>query len=77
VVINGSFCEQPPLALIKSIEMAGCYVVDDDFMLVTRWLLDEVPPTANPLRSCPRPSCTARPPPRPSTTPRARRRASS
>ncbi|HEX6363984.1 MAG TPA: benzoyl-CoA reductase subunit C, partial [Albitalea sp.] len=40
VVINGSFCEQPPLALIKSIEMAGCYVVDDDFMLVTRWLLD-------------------------------------
>jgi len=50
VVINGSFCEQPPLALIKSIEMAGCYVVDDDFMLVTRWLLDEVPADAEPLR---------------------------
>jgi benzoyl-CoA reductase subunit C len=50
VVINGSFCEQPPLALIKSIEMAGCYVVDDDFMLVTRWLLDEVPANAEPLR---------------------------
>jgi benzoyl-CoA reductase subunit C len=49
VVINGSFCEQPPLALIKSIEMSGCYVVDDDFMLVTRWLLDEVPADANPL----------------------------
>ena len=49
VVINGSFCEQPPLALIKSIEMSGCYVVDDDFMLVTRWLLDEVPPDGNPL----------------------------
>jgi benzoyl-CoA reductase subunit C len=49
VVINGSFCEQPPLALIKSIEMAGCYVVDDDFMLVTRWLLDDVPADANPL----------------------------
>jgi benzoyl-CoA reductase subunit C len=43
VVINGTFCEQPPLNLIKSIEMAGCYVVDDDFMLVTRWLLDDVP----------------------------------
>lgn len=49
VVINGSFCEQPPLALIKSIEMAGCYVVDDDFMLVTRWLLDDVPADGRPL----------------------------
>jgi benzoyl-CoA reductase subunit C len=49
VVINGSFCEQPPLSLIKSIEMSGCYIVDDDFMLVTRWLLDEVPANANPL----------------------------
>ena len=50
VVINGSFCEQPPLALIKSIEMSGCYVVDDDFMLVNRWLLDEVPADGDPLR---------------------------
>ncbi|MDE2398894.1 MAG: benzoyl-CoA reductase subunit C [Burkholderiales bacterium] len=50
VVINGSFCEQPPLALIKSIEMAGCYVVDDDLLLVTRWLLDEVPADGDPLR---------------------------
>ncbi|MGZ8260307.1 MAG: benzoyl-CoA reductase subunit C [Caldimonas sp.] len=49
VVINGAFCEQPPLGLIKSIEMSGCYIVDDDFMLVTRWLLDEVPADANPL----------------------------
>jgi benzoyl-CoA reductase subunit C len=49
VVLTGAFCEQPPLALIKSIEMAGCYVVDDDFMLVTRWLLDDVPAAGNPL----------------------------
>jgi benzoyl-CoA reductase subunit C len=49
VVLNGSFCEQPPLGLIKSIEMAGCYIVDDDFMLVTRWLLDDVPANGNPL----------------------------
>jgi benzoyl-CoA reductase subunit C len=49
VVINGSFCEQPPLALIKSIEMAGCYVVDDDLLLVTRWLLDAVPTDGKPL----------------------------
>ncbi len=49
VVLNGTFCEQPPLALIKSIEMAGCYVVDDDFMLVNRWLLDDVPTDGQPL----------------------------
>ncbi len=49
VVINGSFCEQPPLALIKSIEVAGCYIVDDDFMLVTRWLMAEVPSNGDPL----------------------------
>jgi len=49
VVINGSFCEQPPLGLIKSIEMSGCYIVDDDFMLVTRWLLDDVPADGDPF----------------------------
>ena len=49
IVVNGAFCEQPPLGLIKSIEMAGCYVVDDDFMLVGRWLLDDVPDDADPL----------------------------
>ncbi len=49
VVLTGSFCEQPPLSLIKSIEMAGCYVVDDDFGLIMRWLLDEVPANGNPL----------------------------
>jgi len=41
VVVTGLFCEQPPLNLIKSLELAGCYVVDDDCMLVTRWLLAE------------------------------------
>jgi benzoyl-CoA reductase subunit C len=49
VVVTGAFCEQPPLGLIKSIELAGCYVVDDDFMLVTRWLLDDVPTDGDPL----------------------------
>lgn len=49
VVINGLFCEQPPLGLLKSIEMAGCYVVDDDFMLVARWLLEDVPSDGDPL----------------------------
>ncbi|MBF0166493.1 MAG: benzoyl-CoA reductase subunit C [Alphaproteobacteria bacterium] len=43
IVLNGSFCEQPPLNLIKSIEMAGCYVVDDDYVLVNRFLTEDVP----------------------------------
>jgi benzoyl-CoA reductase subunit C len=51
IVLTGSFCEQPPLGLIKSIEMAGCYIVDDDFMLVLRWLLDEVPTQGDPLEN--------------------------
>ena len=49
VVLTGAFCEQPPLTLIKSIEMAGCYVVDDDFQLIQSWLLDEVPASGDPL----------------------------
>ena len=49
IVLTGAFCEQPPLSLIKSIEMAGCYIVDDDFMLVMRMLMDEVPVTGDPL----------------------------
>ena len=48
-MLTGAFCEQPPLGLIKSIEMAGCYIVDDDFMLAMRWLLDDVPVTGDPL----------------------------
>jgi benzoyl-CoA reductase subunit C len=51
VVLSGMFCEQPPLNLIKSIELAGCYVVNDDFMLVNRWLTDAVPLDGDPLRN--------------------------
>jgi benzoyl-CoA reductase subunit C len=49
VVLNGVFCEQPPLSLIKAIEMSGCYIVDDDFMLVNRWLLQDLPTTGDPI----------------------------
>jgi benzoyl-CoA reductase subunit C len=47
VVISGSFCEQPPIGLIKSIEMAGCYIVDDDFMLGSRWIEGDVDDNTN------------------------------
>ncbi len=49
IVLQGSFCEQPPLNLIKSIELAGCYIVDDDFMLVNRWLFDDIPLDGDPI----------------------------
>ena len=42
VLVSGSFCEQPPIGLIKTIEMAGCYVVEDDFMLGSRWIQGDV-----------------------------------
>ncbi len=51
VVLQGVFCEQPPLNLIKSIELAGCYIVGDDFMLVTRWLTEDVPVDGDPLKN--------------------------
>lgn len=37
VVIAGAFCEQPPLDLVRTLERAGCYIVDDDFVLGLRW----------------------------------------
>ena len=49
VLLAGSFCEQPPLGLIKTIERAGCYIVDDDFVQVTRWLRHDVSTDGNPL----------------------------
>lgn len=51
VVINGSFCEQPPLNLIKSIELSGCYIVDDDYMLVHRWLQKPVSTSGDPMEN--------------------------
>jgi benzoyl-CoA reductase subunit C len=42
VLVTGSFCEQPPIGMIKSIEMAGCYIVEDDFMLGSRWIQGKI-----------------------------------
>lgn len=50
VVVSGAFCEQPSIGLIKAIEDAGCYVVDDDYMLGSRMILGDIPDdTDNPL----------------------------
>jgi benzoyl-CoA reductase subunit C len=51
VLIEGTFCEQPPLELLQVVEEAGCYVVDDDLLLHTRWFEDPVPVNGDPLLS--------------------------
>ena len=52
VVISGAFCEQPALGLIRAIEEAGCYVVDDDYMLGSRMILGDIDAsTNNPLEA--------------------------
>ncbi|MDH3285192.1 MAG: 2-hydroxyacyl-CoA dehydratase, partial [Acidobacteriota bacterium] len=51
VVIEGAFCEQPPLGLIKTIERAGCYIVDDDFLIGNRFLVVDVPTDGDPVAS--------------------------
>lgn len=52
VMVIGAFCEQPPIGLIKTIENAGCYIVEDDFMLGSRWILGDVEEDTNdPLKA--------------------------
>jgi benzoyl-CoA reductase subunit C len=49
VLLTGSFCEQPPLGLIKTLEHAGCYIVDDDFVQVHRFIRSDIPTDDDPL----------------------------
>ncbi len=49
IVILGAFCEQPPLALIRSLELAGCFIVDDDMLLGNRLLERRLDGPGDPL----------------------------
>lgn len=49
IVLEGSFCEQPPLALIRLIEEAGCYIVADDFTIGQSWFETDVPLDSDPV----------------------------
>jgi benzoyl-CoA reductase subunit C len=49
VVLAGSFCEQPPLGLIKTLERSGCYIVEDDFVQIYRWLKGQVAVDGDPF----------------------------
>jgi benzoyl-CoA reductase subunit C len=48
VIVAGAFCEQPPLGLVKTIERAGCAIVDDDFLLGNRLLGEDLPVGGDP-----------------------------
>ncbi len=48
VVLEGGFCEQPPLDLLQAIGRS-CYVVDDDLLIGLRWLVQDVPLDGDPL----------------------------
>ncbi len=51
VLLVGSFCEQPPLALLQAVEDAGCYVLDDDLAQGLRFVEPTAPPNGDPLRA--------------------------
>ncbi len=51
VVLVGMFCEQPPLGLLRTIERAGCWVVDDDLLLGLRWLQGDVRLDGDPMQN--------------------------
>ena len=48
VVVEGGFCEQPPLDLIRAIGRS-CDVVDDDLLIGLRWIREDVPADGDPL----------------------------
>jgi benzoyl-CoA reductase subunit C len=51
VVVEGSFCEQPPLEVIRLLEAAGCDIVEDDLTLAQRWFTREVPTAGDPVNA--------------------------
>lgn len=51
ILVVGAFCEQPPLALIKTLEMAGCYIVWDDMTLGFRWIEGEIDTEGDPMKA--------------------------
>jgi len=51
VLLTGSFCEQPPIGLLRTLERAGCYIVDDDFVQISRWIQSDIPLEGDPLEN--------------------------
>jgi len=51
VIVVGAFCEPPPLGLIKTIERAGCAIVDDDLLVGNRLVTKDVALEGDPLKN--------------------------
>ncbi len=51
VVVTGTFCEQPPLTLVKALENSGCFIVDDDWVLGNRYQLEPIPIGDKPIEA--------------------------
>ncbi len=49
VVIEGAFCEQPPVEWLETLEQAGCLIVDDDLQIGRRWFDRDVETGGDPL----------------------------
>ncbi len=49
VVVEGSFCEQPPIELLELLDSVGCFAVDDDLLIGRRWFADDIPATGDPF----------------------------
>ncbi|MDH5492283.1 MAG: 2-hydroxyacyl-CoA dehydratase, partial [Myxococcales bacterium] len=48
VIVIGTFCEQPPLGLIRTLERAGCYIVDDDLLLGAHFISAQLETSGDP-----------------------------
>jgi len=46
VLVVGSFCEQPPFALVRTLELTGCDIVADDLQLGLRAIRGPIEPRA-------------------------------
>ncbi|WP_201094304.1 2-hydroxyacyl-CoA dehydratase [Thiocystis minor] len=51
VLLEGAFCEQPPAGLLKTIEQAGCAIVEEDLLLGLNWLEAPLREDGDPLDS--------------------------
>ncbi len=49
VVVEGVFCEQPPLGLLEILEEAGCAIVEDDLLMGWRWFTSDVAGDGDPF----------------------------